>query len=86
MLCFHCISLDDFTVVGTDELMIDAFGAHIQAIYDVTSNMDGDFLGIHIEVFGNGSRVLTKPHMLQTLVDKVLLRDLHMLYRLSLCR
>ena len=34
--------------------------------------MDGDFLGIHIDLLPDGSRVLTKPHMLQALFDKIL--------------
>ena len=54
----------EFTVVGTDELLIDAFETHIQAQFDVTNNMDGEFLGIHIGVLADDSMVLTKSKML----------------------
>jgi hypothetical protein len=68
-LVFH---VDDFIVSGTSERIIDDYHAHMERKYDITSNVDGLFLGIHMEKMGTDAYILRKPHQLQNIFDKFL--------------
>jgi len=75
-LIFH---VDDFMGCGTTTRILDEFYVHMENKYVVTSNVDGVFLGIHIEQHdevndGNFgcAYIFRKPHQLQTIFDKYL--------------
>ena len=72
-LVFH---VDDFIGNGTSERILDEFYAHMATKYEVTSNIDGLFLGIQMERYGDGSQgvayIFRKPYQLQNIFDKYL--------------
>lgn len=68
-IVFH---VDDFFATGTSESMIDEFDEHMSQKYEVTSNMDGVFLGIHMCLQQDGSYCFRKPHQLQAIFDMYL--------------
>jgi hypothetical protein len=66
---FH---VDDFIAMGTDDVIIAEFEAHLKGKYEVTSSSDGVFLGIEILPCGNGDYIYRKPGQLQSIFDKYL--------------
>lgn len=67
ILIFH---VDDFNVNATSEQLLDDFRSHMQQKYEVTSNTDGVFLGIHLCKCDDGSIIFRRPTQLQSIFDK----------------
>ena len=70
-LLFH---VDDFKACGTSEDIINDFQCHLESKYQVTSNTNGVYLGIHMTPLADssGSYCFTKPTQLQHLFDTYL--------------
>ena len=66
---FH---VDDFLVSATKDSQLDAFYTHMDTKYELTSNDDGVFLGIHMERFNDDSYIFRKPNQLQAIFDTYL--------------
>ena len=50
--------------------MIEEFHQHMNQKYDMTTNLDGVFLGILQTRMPNGDCVFTRPYQLQSIFDK----------------
>ena len=64
------VHVDDFTVFGSNQEMIEEFHQHMNQKYDVTTNLDGVFLGILQTRMPNGDCVFTRPYQLQSIFDR----------------
>ncbi len=62
--------MDDFRASGTSDNIINEFQAHMETKYEVTSNKDGVFLGIHASEFEHNCTVFRRPAQLQNCFDK----------------
>ena len=61
--------VDDFQALCTTQGLIDEFHAHMEKKYEVTTNVDGLFLGVRITK-QDGCYLFSKPHQLRSLFDK----------------
>jgi hypothetical protein len=70
-LLFH---VDDFKACGTSEDIFNEFQCHLESKYQVTSNTNGVYFGIHMTPLADssGSYCFTKPTQLQHLFDTYL--------------
>ena len=66
------VHVDDFTVFGSNQEMIEEFHQHMNQKYDVTTNLDGVFLGILQTRMPNGDCVFNRPYQRQSIFDKCL--------------
>lgn len=64
------VHVDDFTVFASDQSIIDEFHRHLQSKYEVTTNVDGVFLGIRCTKMANGDCIFTRPYMLQSIFER----------------
>jgi hypothetical protein len=64
------VHVDDFTAFASDQHIIDEFHRHLQSKYEVTTNVDGVFLGIRRTKMENGDCIFSRPYMLQSIFDR----------------